>query len=79
MPRVVVKNSDASLEEASASCPANCFRKDGKMFVIDPDECIDCGVCQSIVDDGVILEDSEAEENAINFNREKSKKWQPAQ
>lgn len=47
--------------------------------MIDPDECIDCGVCQSIVDEGVILEDSEATESAATFNREKSKQWQPAQ
>ncbi|MDR3078513.1 MAG: hypothetical protein LBU15_00540 [Rickettsiales bacterium] len=79
MPRVVIKNSDSSLEEASVSCPANCFRKEGERFVIDPDECIDCGVCQSIVDEGVILEDSEATESAATFNREKSKQWQPAQ
>ncbi|MDR1425893.1 MAG: hypothetical protein LBI70_02780 [Rickettsiales bacterium] len=79
MPRVVIKNKDADLEEASASCPVNCFRKDNDMFVIDPNECIDCGVCQSIVSGGVILEDSESDEDAINFNREQSKKWQPAQ
>ncbi|MDR1495183.1 MAG: hypothetical protein LBI29_04100 [Rickettsiales bacterium] len=79
MPRVVIKNDNPGLEEASVSCPINCFRKNGKQFVINPDECIDCGVCQSIVDMGVILEDSEAGESAISFNREKSEQWQPAQ
>ncbi|GHU28478.1 hypothetical protein FACS1894152_6200 [Bacilli bacterium] len=79
MPRVIQKVSDAKLEEASESCPVNCFRKEGSSFVIDPDECIDCGVCQSIVDEGVILEDGESDSKSIDFNRENSKKWQPAQ
>jgi len=26
-------------------CPVNCFHDAGKMLVIDPDECIDCGAC----------------------------------
>jgi ferredoxin len=79
MPRVVKNTNDAKLAEASAACPMNCFRKDGDSFVINPDECIDCGVCQTVVDEGIIVEDSEADEAIINFNREKSGKWQPAQ
>jgi ferredoxin len=26
-------------------CPVNCFYDAGKMLVIHPDECIDCGLC----------------------------------
>ncbi len=26
-------------------CPVDCFRAGPNMLVIDPDECIDCGVC----------------------------------
>ncbi|MDP3316494.1 MAG: ferredoxin family protein [Devosia sp.] len=26
-------------------CPVDCFREGPNMLVIDPDECIDCGVC----------------------------------
>ncbi|NDB83905.1 MAG: ferredoxin family protein [Alphaproteobacteria bacterium] len=26
-------------------CPVDCFKEDGLMLIIDPDECIDCGVC----------------------------------
>jgi ferredoxin len=26
-------------------CPVNCFKGGGNFLVIDPDECIDCGVC----------------------------------
>ncbi|MDR2778112.1 MAG: hypothetical protein LBB13_01220 [Rickettsiales bacterium] len=79
MPRVVKSVSDAKLAEAAETCPMNCFRKDGNSFVIDQNACIDCGVCQTMVDEGVIVEDSDADESTINFNREKSEKWQPAQ
>ncbi|MDR2077586.1 MAG: hypothetical protein LBP39_01310 [Rickettsiales bacterium] len=79
MSRVVKSINDAKLSEAAAACPMNCFRKDGNSFVISPDACIDCGVCQTVVDEGIIVEDSEADEAMINFNREKSEKWQPAQ
>jgi ferredoxin len=26
-------------------CPVDCFREGPNMLVIDPEECIDCGVC----------------------------------
>jgi ferredoxin len=26
-------------------CPVDCFYEDGEILVIDPEECIDCGVC----------------------------------
>lgn len=26
-------------------CPVDCFHSDGQMVYIDPEECIDCGVC----------------------------------
>ena len=26
-------------------CPVDCFKEDDLMLIIDPDECIDCGVC----------------------------------
>ena len=27
-------------------CPVDCFHEGPNMLVIDPDECIDCGVCE---------------------------------
>ena len=27
-------------------CPVNCFYQGANMLVINPDECIDCGVCE---------------------------------
>jgi ferredoxin len=29
-----------------AVCPVDCIHETGRMFVIDPDECIDCGACE---------------------------------
>lgn len=78
MPRVVVKVTDKKLSEAAESCPVNSFRKNEDSYVIDPDVCIDCGVCQSVADEGVILDDSEASQENIDFNREKSSEWEPA-
>ncbi len=27
-------------------CPVDCIHEAGRMFVIDPEECIDCGACE---------------------------------
>ena len=27
-------------------CPVDCIHESGRMLVIDPDECIDCGACE---------------------------------
>lgn len=78
MPRVIEKRNDSKIQEAAESCPVNCFRKNQDMYVIDPDLCIDCGVCQTIVDEGVILDDSSASQESIEFNMEKAKEWEPA-
>jgi NAD-dependent dihydropyrimidine dehydrogenase PreA subunit len=73
MSRVVVKRTDSSLEEASLSCPVGAFKKSGEEFVIDPNLCIDCGVCQSVVEEGVILEDGEADAEDVSYNENKTK------
>jgi ferredoxin len=73
MPRVVVKRNDGSLQDAADSCPIGCIQKVGNEFVIDPNQCIDCGVCQSIVDEGVILEDSEADPEDAEYNAKNAK------
>jgi ferredoxin-like protein FixX len=71
MSRVVVKRKDGKLQAAADSCPMGCFKKTGDgEFVINQETCIDCGVCQSIVDEGVILEETEASEADIKYNRE---------
>ena len=78
MPRVIEKRNDSKLQEAAESCPVGCFKKNQNTYVIDPEMCIDCGVCQTIVDEGVILDDSSASQESIEFNTEKAKEWDPA-
>ena len=79
MSRVIIDTKNTGLEEASAACPCNCFKKNGNEFVIDGSQCIDCGVCQTVVDEGVIVEDSEANEDAINYNNNNAEQWEAAQ
>jgi ferredoxin len=42
-------------------------------MVVDPDTCIDCGVCISECPVGAISNDSEADEKWIKFNAEQAK------
>jgi len=36
-------------------CPVDCIHDAGEQFVIDPDECIDCGACVSACHVGAIF------------------------
>lgn len=46
------------------------------MLVINPDECIDCGVCEPECPVGAILPDTDKRaEKWLNLNREYSIKW----
>jgi ferredoxin len=42
-------------------CPVNCFREGANMLVIQPDECIDCGVCVPVCTATAIVADTEPE------------------
>lgn len=79
MPRVVVTKDYSTVADAPGVCPVQAFRKGPKgEFVIDPDVCIDCGVCQTVVPEGAILSDDEAKEEDVKFNKEKSSEWPEA-
>ena len=41
-------------------CPVDCFYEGENMLVINPDECIDCGVCEPECPPEAILPDTEA-------------------
>jgi ferredoxin len=62
-----------------AVCPVDCFYEGENMLVINPDECIDCGVCEpecpagAIVSDHV-LDDSEPV-NWVEFNAKWAEEW----
>ena len=51
-------------------CPVDCFYEGANMLVINPDECIDCGVCEPECPAEVILPDTEPDaEKWLELNR----------
>lgn len=57
-------------------CPVDCFYEGLNMLVIEPDECIDCGVCEPECPAEAILPDTEPEaEKWLELNAEYSAKW----
>ncbi len=57
-------------------CPVDCFYEGENMLVINPDECIDCGVCEPECPAEAILPDTEPEaEKWLELNRKYSQIW----
>jgi ferredoxin len=57
-------------------CPVDCFYEGSNMLVINPDECIDCGVCEPECPAEAILPDTEDEaEKWLELNRQYSTSW----
>ena len=60
-------------------CPVDCFYEGENMLVINPDECIDCGVCEPECPVDAIVADSflkpEASVKWEEINREYSQVW----
>lgn len=57
-------------------CPVDCFYEGENMLVIDPDECIDCGVCEPECPIDAIVADTDSRaDEFIELNREYAKKW----
>ena len=56
-------------------CPVDCFYEGPNMLVINPDECIDCGVCQPECPIDAIVPDTEADALMTKINDEKSRIW----
>ena len=48
-------------------CPVACFKEGVNMLVIDPDECIDCGLCVPECPVDAIFQDDEVPEKWRNF------------
>jgi ferredoxin len=76
---VVTENCiKCKLTDCVEVCPVDCFREGANMLVIDPDECIDCALCEPECPINAIkAEDdlTELEQVFLELNAELSKKW----
>ncbi len=56
-------------------CPVDCFHEGELMLVINPDECIDCGVCVEECPVNAIEEESQDLILWLEINKKYSQKW----
>ncbi len=59
-------------------CPVDCFHEGATMLVIDPDECIDCSLCEPECPAEAIFAEDEVPESQLDFielNAELTKNW----
>ncbi len=56
-------------------CPVDCFYEGENMLVINPEECIDCGVCEPECPIDAIKPESEDLVEFIKINKAFSEKW----
>ena len=59
-------------------CPVDCFHEGPNMLVIDPEECIDCTLCEPECPvDAIVAEDDipAGKEQFLELNAELAKSW----
>lgn len=59
-------------------CPVDCFHEGPNMLVIDPEECIDCALCEPECPiEAIVPEDDVPEEQQfiLELNAELAKEW----
>ena len=59
-------------------CPVDCFHEGPNILVIDPDECIDCTLCEPECPVNAIFSEDEVPSDQAQFlelNAELSKEW----
>ena len=59
-------------------CPVDCFHEGPNFLVIDPEECIDCTLCEPECPAEAIFADDDVPDNMSNFielNAELAKEW----
>lgn len=59
-------------------CPVDCFHEGPNMLVIDPEECIDCTLCEPECPvDAIVSEDDlpEEQKHFLELNKQLSQQW----
>jgi ferredoxin len=59
-------------------CPVDCFHEGPNMLVIDPDECIDCALCEPECPVNAIMAEDDVPEDQqefIELNKKLSNNW----
>lgn len=59
-------------------CPADCFHEGKNFLAIDPEECIDCGLCEVECPVGAIYAEEDLPEDSkeyLELNAKLAKKW----
>lgn len=79
MPFVVTENCiKCKFTDCVDVCPVDCFHEGPNFLVIDPDECIDCTLCEPECPAEAIFEEDEVPEGQeifIALNAELAAKW----
>ena len=79
MPFIVVESCiKCKYTDCVEVCPVDCFHEGPNMLVIDPDECIDCTLCEPECPVEAIMSDEDVDESMQNFielNAELSREW----
>ena len=79
MPFIVTENCiKCKYTDCVEVCPVDCFHEGPNMLVIDPDECIDCTLCEPECPVEAIMSEDDTPDNMQQFialNEELSKEW----
>ena len=79
MPFVVTENCiKCKYTDCVEVCPVDCFHEGPNFLVIDPDECIDCTLCEPECPAQAIFAEDDVppgQEQFLALNAELAKKW----
>ncbi len=79
MPFIVTENCiKCKYTDCVEVCPVDCFHEGPNMLVIDPDECIDCTLCEPECPvEAIMSEDdvTEQQQQFIQLNADLAKEW----
>ena len=79
MPFVVTENCiRCKYTDCVEVCPVDCFHEGPNMLVINPDECIDCGLCEPECPANAIFAEEDLPESFQEFtalNKQYSEVW----